>query len=603
MALFADRYAKHLLQDNFSKDWPSSPEKMKEVMLGVIEEEIQGRQEKKENFLFYFPEDNKFKKLDYEEAEVEGHRSGEILKAFIKNPRLAPSFFNNHRKRIGSTKGLGSFFPFVIGVDNTTKTGGKSGTEKKIKKTISALRENYAGYSESFIEIFENEDFVERFIEQIEDFEGYFIIFASDEGYAKFFSAPNFIQNTINRTGSKKTNCQICGAKNEYCGYPILGNSFASGKEFLRSPTKGSGRISICGNCGFKIFIFNKLLKSWGRILPLFIHPEAAKISIDNILSLNNKNSAYRETMDMLYEKFKDEEDKLSHYLVVSKNDEYLVDYVSSIKWKVPWVENVFEHCSAGEKNKKDIGNEFSGAIGKKNVDLAIFHKEEKREQRQTTRYKEEKGEQRQTTRYLTYAYAERIYSFVYLGQNSIVFPDMLDITNLAVYDKYLSGTSERHKTGTICKNMRKCLELFFNSKNICKVENMVELNKLRETLKKIRKDEEIKEICPEEWAYAAGSFYRYLCKQSKSENKTLQLEQIANISYTEDLQKLLSRMMERYGHEIKESYLKIWGGISSVALAGTKEKRKFEELKPYFYSGVVDNFAENEFYGGEKNE
>jgi len=632
MCYFVDNYAKLVLGERFEQNWPKTPEYLNKVYFAnILNATSEERSDEKVTFIVYKPETKEISILSKRE-EVLDKMNKELrglISPVINNPYISKNFYDEPNKRLGSREGVGSFLPFIFPADLSLS---KEKIKKKIKATVNSLSKYYGSEGREFAEVLGDDDFLNKFSnalelldkekqslkEKLEAFKNLedrkqkkdlinemkdrlkaldkiyvLILYDKVDPYKKFLGSKELIRNSITiEKERQRQRCQICGNEDE-TGYPVVGNSYDQKKEFLVSPTKGYGRISICPVCGFKVNAFYKMLKASKNILPVFIDEQATVIEAENIMKYIKGEDNYSQFMDRIYEDLGEEEYRMAHYLIFNIEDFIWIDYVSSLKWKLNWIsinEESWE-IRSGFKNRKEIESIFYASIvkdvtkkeyypslgiyfGSKDKGIGVYE------------------------RYLKYRFREQLYRFVYRNENSFSMSDIIEFVNLAVAQKY-HDVIRNKKISMFKKSIVAPLEIFFNAKNIVLEggKNMKELNELRKVFEKVINEDKTQELSDEEWAYCAGAFYRYLIGLSKAKEPRLELEPFINAGKISDVLGVLTRTFERYQHEIKQPYLSKWGAISASSFVPKNKDKGFEELRPYFYAGFVDPFASKMFY------
>jgi len=621
MCSFVDAYAEHVLGEKFEPNWPKNPEYLNRVYITNILDAISSKKsDEKITFIVYKPETQEITILSkYEVLDKMNEELRDLISPIINNSYICSNFYDEPNKRLGSTRGVGSFLPFIFRVDlNISK--------KKIKEKFEATEKSLSRYDgQEFIHILNDDAFLDKILGVLESLKErhslkkelkdskqekeealketkkkletlnniyVLILYNNVDPYKKFLSSKELLRNAITIKRDKQR-CQICDNEDE-TGYPVVGNSYDQKKEFLVSPTKGDGRISICSVCGFKVNAFYKMLKASKNILPVFIDEQATVIEAKNIMLYLKGQENYSQFMDRIYENLGEDEFKMAHYLMLNTGDFIWVDYVSSLKWKLEWLSiNESMEIKRELKNRKEIENVFYASIiegtAKREAYLSIYFGD----------LKDRRENMREIEGYLLYRFREQLYRFVYKNENSFSMNDILEFVNLAVAQKYHDVIRNKWKISTFDKSIIAPLEIFFNAKNIAPAEgkNMKELNELRKVFEEVIKENRTQELSDEEWAYCAGAFYRYLIGLSKAKEPRLELEPFINAGRISDVLEVLTRTFERYQHEIKQPYLSKWGAISASSFVPKNKDKGFEELRPYFYAGFVDPFASNMFY------
>jgi len=590
MCSFIDCYAEYILGDKFEARWPEKPELRKKV---YIENILSLRVSKNIKFLVYEPKSGKFTSCEKEKVLEEMSKDiSELVRPLLNNPNASSHFYDETNKRLGSTSGLGSFFPFIFKVPQ----------EENIDEKIEATKKGLEGYkAEEFKKVFCS-DFPSKLKEEVKKLkerENYFVLILFDDAtpYKEFLESEKILRNAITIKEGEKRSCQLCGVEGEV-GYPVVGSSYDDKKKFLSSPTKGNGRISVCPTCGFKVNAFNKLLKaSKDGVLPVFIDKEVTLVATRNIRNYLGGGESYSNFMKRIYEDLGKDEYKMAHYLMIRSGDIIWVDYVSSLRWVLEWkvLDWMSQEVKKEGKTRKEIGDIFYASVlkgTKRSVELphSIYF--------DFGETKKKSGEMRRYERYLIYKYKDYWYRFIYKNEASFSKSELIEFINLSIAQKYYDALMER-RISTFNDSITAPLEIFFNTKTILGDggDKMKGLEELRKKFDEVIKNETT-ELDDAEWAFCAGAFYRYLISHSKSKQQSLELEPFINASSINEVLGVLTRTFERYQHEIKQPYLTKWGGIGSTALVPKDRNRDFEELKPFFYAGFADNMVFKKFYG-----
>ncbi|MEM3399749.1 MAG: hypothetical protein QXP42_02870 [Candidatus Micrarchaeia archaeon] len=615
MCFFMDCYAKHVLRDKFNEKWPKNAELRNTVYLAsVLESDNRNRENVR--FLTYDANTRKFEILDrIETMNKLDQEQRDVLGRFIDNPYISGKFYDSNNKRLASTCGIGSFFPFIFKLPEK-----ENKIEEKIEKTRRAL-EDYG--VEEFIKIFDDQEFrkgLEKEIlslkkekpnkdEREEKTQTYvLILFKNDvEPYYKFLEHEKLLDMAI--SDPKEGRCQICNEHGLRVGYPVVGSNYDSKKLFLTSPTKGKSRIGVCPLCGFKINAFYKLL-NFSKIMPVFIDPMVTEIAAKNVRTFIRGEESYGKFMTRIYYELGRDENRMAHYLIIltklTKNGLW-VDYVSSLKWELGW-KKVHDNKEGlkTRHNRKEIEEIFVKALmgnsEDQNVPSWYFGD-----------VRDEKGLAKKVGRYslyLIYKYRDHLYRFTYKNEQPFAKQDIIEFVNFSIAERYYDLLQNRRSKKNLFllfgDSIKSSLEIFFNMPVLMGGEPMKDLVDLRRSLDKIITDKS-EEIGDEEWAYSAGAFYRYLVGLTKAKEPQLQLEPIINASTVKEVIDLLAITFERYQHAIRIPYLMKWGGISACSFVREDLNKSFLPLKPYFYAGFTDPYAQNKFYGqtngGVKND
>ncbi|MEM3555302.1 MAG: hypothetical protein QXF56_01085 [Candidatus Micrarchaeia archaeon] len=590
MCLFVDECAKYWLGERFNPRWPEYPDLRNEVYIDNILSLV-ARKEENVLFVVYEPASKNFSVCEKEEViEMINTNKLGVIRAIVMNPSYSSSFYDERNKWLGSTGGINSFFPFIFVLPEENEI------ERKMRKTKGSLSRYNAA---KFEEIFDDKDFLNGLKKKIRELSGetkekkvyILILFDKPEEYTKFLKSEEILKNIITST-FKKEICQLCGEKG-VTGYPIVGSSYDAKKIFLRSPTKGDGRISVCPTCGFKINAFYKLLKQC-KVLPVFVDRYVTTIAAENIREYLRGEEGYEKFMNRVYEKLgKKDEYKMAHYLMSIIDNVIWVDYVASLKWVLEWESFEGEELEVKRKsmNRMEIERIFYASIFKKGTEkfkwpFRIYF----------GNLKEWEGKLGRYGAYLLYRYRDLLYRFVYKNDVAFSKNEIIEFVNLAITQKYYDVLEEGWTIFTFGKSIIAPLEIFFNSV-WSGGDKMEGLEELRRKLDEVVEKENV-QLNEEEWAYCAGAFYRYLVSQSKSKEPPLELEPLVNASRVEEVLDVIVRTFERYQHSIKQQFIKKWGNIASSALIPKDRERDFEELKPFFYAGFIDPFASEKFWG-----
>lgn len=624
MCDFIDCFAEHVLGDQFESRWPENPELRNKVYIDSILSLTST--ETNIFFIVYDPKSHRFGVYEKDEVkDLVNEKVFELIGPLIMNPQVSTYFYNEPNKWLGSTSGIGSFFPFIFKMPSpSSKKSLEETADTKIKETIKSLKEYNAT---EFSNLFNDETFknnlkneipnqlekrkseLEEVLKKVDKKSSEYktlekklkaipyilILFENRDPYENYLESEKLLEISITSGSKSVGRCQICGNEGNV-GYPVIGSSYDSKKEFLTSPTKGKGRISVCATCGFKINAFDKLLQKF-KLMPVFIDKSVTEMEARNIRIYIKDSDWYSKFMTNVYETLHENEYKMAHYIMIAvAKDLIWVDYVSSLRWTIKWkslnlLKNNLElEIKEETKNRKEIESVFYSSMKKgmektKSLPFSLYFDNQK--EKEGRKYED----------YLFYKYRDYLYRFTYKNEYPFSKEELIEFVNYAIAQKYYDVLREKWPVLTFGRSIIAPLEIFFNIPNLIDGEKMKGLEELRKKLDDLLEKDSV-ELDDAEWAYCAGAFYRYLISKSKAKESPLYLEPLINAGTIKEVVDILTRTFEKYQHEILQTYLIKWGNISASAFIPINKDKSFEELKPFFYAGFVDLYAINKFYG-----
>ncbi|MBU0590729.1 hypothetical protein KKD40_00830, partial [Candidatus Micrarchaeota archaeon] len=374
--------------------------------------------------------------------------------------------------------------------------------------------------------------------------------------------------------------CMCCSKSDVLVEAPEPEVDFNSKKPFFTHPSmmpEGQKPIVICTECALKYAAFFRLMRNWKiKLLPLFVDPilQTKEIRLLNINGLNSFSQVFNQIGDAT---------SLEFYLVLASSGELkYFDYVCNYDWKMDW-SSFYKYNTPQKKiTKRAFERKVCTAIGLNSLLYFESTKTVNKSVKVTLK------------KYLRNLLSEKIFNFVYRNKRDLIYSDILQLSVMPIEQLAYSSLNEFNKQ--INKQIRACLEIWFNHNNLIKV-NRGDFVSIED----LRKSEHIDS--PEVWAYYAGKSYRFLVFKRAS-GECLELEVIIRAHSAKNVKDAIIKKLEQRNHALSAEELNQFKLHMNELFAFDKFKGvDFKDLKPYFYAGYIDAIKLERKNGGDSNE